>query len=439
MLCLFLYYMADKVETGDKVKITYDNYKVEGVLMPRVGLMSKDITVIKLDNGYNIGINNSRISEVKLIEKYKPHHDKKDPLKNNSKLPNVTILSFGGTISSRIDYRTGGVHADYKGEDFIQMEPKLKDVANLKAKHVMSIMSEDASWSDWKKIASEIYDEIQKKDVSGVVCTVGTDTMHYISAVVSFFLKSLNKPVIFTAAQRSIDRGSSDAFMNLKCAITAAAKLDVSEVMTCMHGTTNDDYCLLIRGTKVKKMHTSRRDAFRPINEKPIAKIYADGNIELINNNYNKRNGCKNELDLKFNDKVALILVYPGQDKGIIDYYVNKGYKGIVIAGTGLGHVPNNSNSLIPGIKDAIKKGIPVVITAQTIYGRTHPHVYTNLRKLSIESGCIYAEDMLSEVAYVKLGYVLGHVNKMEDISKMMKINMHGEINYRHLVDDFLY
>jgi glutamyl-tRNA(Gln) amidotransferase subunit D len=187
-------------------------------------------------------------------------------------------------------------------------------------------------------------------------------------------------------------------------------------------------------------MHTSRRDAFRPINEKPFARVFSDGKIEVINTNYNKRNQRKLELDIKFQDKVALILAYPGQDIEIIDYYIKKGYKGIVIAATALGHVPvNGAGSLLPNIKKAVKSGVPIIIASQTLYGRTHPHVYTNLRKLSIESGCIFAEDMLPEVAYIKLGYVMGHVTKIEDVAKFMVENLHGEINLRHMSDDFLY
>ncbi|MFT4297710.1 MAG: Glu-tRNA(Gln) amidotransferase subunit GatD [Candidatus Woesearchaeota archaeon] len=435
--------MEDNIEKGDYVKIKYDAKEVEGILMPRAGIMSKDITVLKLDNGYNIGIKNSRIKKITLIEKYKLKAQKKSEIKQNQKLPNVSVLSFGGTISSKIDYRTGGVYADYTAEDFINMEPELRNIANIKAKHVLSIMSEDASWQEWKTIAESIYNELKDKNVNGIVCTVGTDTMHYITAAVSFFLKNLNKPVIFTAAQRSIDRASSDAFMNLKCAITAAAKFNAAEVMTCMHATINDDFCFLIRGTKVRKMHSSRRDAFRPINEKPFAKIYADGKTQEINSNYKKIEKHKSyepELDLKYNDKIALIMIHPGIDKDIIDYYISKGYKGIVLATTGMGHVPSNTkNNLMPSIQSAANKGIPIIIATQTIYGRTHPHVYTGLRKLSIESGCIFAEDMLPEVAYVKLGYVLGHTAKIQDIKKQMSENLRGEINSRHMSDEFLY
>ncbi|MCB9358831.1 Glu-tRNA(Gln) amidotransferase subunit GatD [Candidatus Woesearchaeota archaeon] len=431
------------VNTGDRIELEYNGKKLEGILMPRVELMSKDITVLKLDNGYNIGMRNSKIKNVKVIEKYSSKkEDKPKSISKNPRLPNVPILSFGGTISSKIDYRTGGVYADYTAEDFVEMEPALKSIANIEAKKILSIMSEDAAWKEWKLIAAAIHKEVSRDDVDGIVCTVGTDTMHYITAAISFFLKNLNKPVIFTASQRSIDRGSSDAFMNLKCAVNAAANFDGAVVATCMHGTTNDDYCLLIRGTKVRKMHTSRRDAFRPINEKALAKVYVDGKIEIINNKYQKKSevsGSKCILDAKYEDKVGLIMQHPGLDPEIIDFYISRGYKGLVIAATALGHVAVHGDiSLVDVLKKAVKKGIPVVIATQTIYGAVNPYVYTNLRKLSLEIGCIFVHDTLAETAYSKLGYVLAHAKDMDEVKEMMQSNLRGEINDRHLIEDFL-
>jgi glutamyl-tRNA(Gln) amidotransferase subunit D len=265
--------------------------------------------------------------------------------------------------------------------------------------------------------------------------------MHFTTAALSFFLKDLSKPVIFTAAQRSIDRGSSDAFMNLICSVAAAAKSDIAEVMTCMHGTTNDDYCILIRGSKVRKMHTSRRDAFRPVNELPLAKVYSDGKIEITNKNYNKRSDKKVTLENRFEDKTALIQIYPGMDPEIIDFYVKKGYKGIVISATALGHTPTEASplNLLPAIKKAIDKGVAVVIASQTLYGRVHPYVYTNLRKLSIDLSCIFVEDMLPETAYIKLGWVLSQTTKPEKIREAMLTNVAGEITERTENNTFLY
>jgi glutamyl-tRNA(Gln) amidotransferase subunit D len=208
-----------------------------------------------------------------------------------------------------------------------------------------------------------------------------------------------------------------------------------------MHATTNDDYCLLIKGAKVRKMHTSRRDAFRPINDLPIAKVYNNGKIEVINQNYNKRSRGDVKAETKFEEKVALITVYPGMNPKIIDFYINEGYKGIVLAATALGHVPTirKEYSLLPNIKKAIDKGLTVVIASQTIYGRVHPYVYTNLRKLSIELDCIFAEDMLPETAYVKLGFVLAKAKNKEEIKELFLKNIAGEITERSLPNTFLY
>ncbi|MBD3248499.1 Glu-tRNA(Gln) amidotransferase subunit GatD [Candidatus Woesearchaeota archaeon] len=416
-------------KTGDSVKVKTSDKEFEGILMPIPDILDKDVTVIKLDNGYNIGIDNKKIKKIELIKGYKkPSHSKKK-LKPKKGLPNITIISAGGTISSKVDYRTGGVYADYTAEDFTSMMPELADIANLKAKKIMSIMSEDMTPKEWRLLAIEIEKELDS-GADGVVVTQGTDTLHYTSAALSFLLKDLSKPVILTAAQRSIDRGSSDAFMNLICAVKAAAS-DIAEVSTCMHGTTNDDYCLLIKGTKARKMHTSRRDAFRPINDLPLAKIYEGGKIDVLDKDHKKRSDTKTKADTKFQEKIALLHVYPGMDPSLLDNY--KDYKGLVIAATGLGNIPQ---SLFNKIKEI---DMPIVIAPQTIYGRVHPLVYANLRELSIKLNCIFAEDMTPETAYAKLGYVLGHTSKIEEVKEQMQANISGEITKRSLEKTFLY
>ena len=418
-----------KPKAGDKVKIITDKEEFEGILMPRPELLEKGYTVVKLDNGYNIGIKDKKIKQIKLLKKYtqKKSASKKLPIKKG--LPTVSVISLGGTISSKIDYRTGGVYADYTAEDFVAMMPELAEVANLKAKKVMNIMSEDLTGKDYTKIAKIIEDELKQTD--GVVVTQGTDTLHFSTAAMSFMLNNLNKPVVFTAAQRSIDRGSSDAFMNLICAVNVAAQSDIAEVVTCLHGTTNDDYCIINKGAKVRKMHTSRRDAFRPVNDLPIAKVYADGKIEIVNKEYNKRSKKTINLKNKFEEDAGLIFTYPGIKPEVIDYYKN--YKGLVIAATGLGNIPAN---LFPKIE---KLKIPVVIAPQTIYGRVHPLVYAHLRELSIKLKCIFAEDMTPETAYIKLGWVLAQTTDPKKVKELMLTNITGEITERSLDKSFLY
>jgi glutamyl-tRNA(Gln) amidotransferase subunit D len=429
-------------EPGDKIKVTAKDGVFEGVLLPEPQLLKTDSLVLKLEQGYNIGIKHKKIEKVELLEQHKPNAPRKKEVIQNTDLPKVSLLSTGGTISSKVDYTTGGVTANYTAEDFIEMCPELSQFATFKASKIMSVLSEEMNFKDWQKIAELAAKELNT-DAKGIIITQGTDTLHYTTAALSFMLKNLNKPVIFTASQRSIDRGSTDAFMNLICATAAASKSDIAEVTTCLHGTTNDDYCILNRGTKVRKMHTSRRDAFRPVNELPLAKIFPDGNIEILNNNYKKTTDIKEGVlaDIKFEKKVALIKVHPGMDKDIVNYYIDKDYKGIVIEGTGFGNVPvaNDDTSLLPSILRAKEQNIPIVMTTQTIYGNTNPYVYTTMRRLAIEADCIFAKDMLPETALVKLGWVLGHTQNKEEVKEQILTNIAGEINENIDPSSFLF
>jgi len=424
-----------KIKVGDKIKLTKNKKSFEGILMPRIELGDKNSLVIKLDNGYNLGMRldgGIKINKIKTGHKIGKKRVKRvKKIIFDKKLPMISILGTGGTIASKVDYRTGGVYASFSPEDIVMQIPELKKIANIKAEEVMSIMSEDMTPDRWVRIAKEVTQDINA-GYRGIIITHGTDTLHYTAAALSFMLKDLPCPVALVGTQRSSDRGSSDVVMNIACAANFVTYSDVAEVCTVLHGTMEDDYCFVIRGTKSRKMHTSRRDAFRPINELPIAKIHwKDRRIEILNKNYRKRSKSKVKVDAKLNPKVALIKCYPGLNPEIFDYYIKKKYKGFVIEGTGLGHTPTlGKHSLLPKIEKAVKSGIPVVMTSQCLYGRTHPTIYHNLRELSTR-GVIFAEDMLPEVAYVKLMWVLGHTKKMEKIREMMLTNYTGEITKR--------
>jgi glutamyl-tRNA(Gln) amidotransferase subunit D len=298
-------------------------------------------------------------------------------------------------------------------------------------------MSEDFDPEDWISLAKHVAKELNSGK-KGVIVTHGTDTLHYTSAALSFFLRNLHKPVVLVGAQRSSDRGSSDAGMNLVCASHVAVS-NIGEVGICMHGSMSDRFCYFIRGTKVRKLHTTRRDAFRAVNEPPLAKIFPDGKIEIMNKKFRERKDKKVELDAKIDENVALVKVYPGSDPKVVDFYVKNGCKGFVIEGTGMGHVPTevSKRPWTTVIKKYSEEGIPFVITSQTIYGRVNPYVYTNLRKLFIESKAIPGEDMLAETAYVKLMWVLGKTKSYEKIREMIMTNYAGEITPRTEINTF--
>ena len=425
-----------KAAIGDRISVGGE----EGLLMPSPEITaSPDHIVLKLGNGYNIGLKYAGQAIRKLASREPKRRAKASAYGGESPArasqeKTISLLGAGGTIASRVDYTTGGVYADMTAGELVELVPELGEIANIQFETVLEKMSEDIAPGDWQLLAKEAAKALNKSD--GVVITHGTDTMHYTSAALSFMLDT-PKPLVLTGAQRSSDRGSTDSALNMICSAHTALS-DIAEVGICMHATFSDDYCYFLRGTKTRKMSSTVRPAFKPINDYPLAKIYPNGKIEPMAK-YKKRTSGKAKADTKFEEKVALLKAYPGSQPDIIDYYVKKDYKGLVIEATALGHVPTKSrNSWIPNIKSAVNSGIPIVVTTQCIYGTVNPNVYTNLRILFHEAGATPGYDMTSETAYVKLGWVLAHA-KDEKAKKLMTTNLKGELNPRLEPDMFLY
>ncbi len=415
-----------KANTGDCVKVVLTKKDYEGILLenPEPG-----IVLLKLDSGYNIGLNKKDILEIQVVKKFVEEKEE-IVIKRKEDKPNVAMIITGGTIAARLDSKTGGVDPLEKPEDLFKFYPSVFDKVNVvKVEVPFMKASEDMDFKDWQKIARTAEKLLNDPNIKGVIVTHGTDFLHYTSAALSFFLKDLNKPVVLTYSQRSIDRASSDANLNLQCAALAAIS-DMAEVMIVGHASSNDDFCYAMPGTKVRKLHTSKRDAFKVVNAKPFAKIFLDRMDKI--SDYNFRNKRKVKLDLNFEEKVALVKVYPGQNPEILDFYLKKKYKGVVLEMSGLGHVPTkrSRDGWTKKLKDVIEKDLVVCAVSQCIYGRVDPLVYSNGREL-LKTGVIYLEDMLSETALVKLGWVLGKTNKKEEVKKLMLENISRELNNR--------
>ncbi|MBR9701978.1 Glu-tRNA(Gln) amidotransferase subunit GatD [Candidatus Pacearchaeota archaeon] len=431
-----------KPNPGDKVEIHLAKQTYKGVLLES---SESGIVMLKLESGYNIGLNRKDILEIEVIGK--ASEEKEDvEIKKDADKPNIAMIITGGTIAARLNPRKGGVDWLDTPESLLKFYPGVFDKVNVvKVEVPFMKASEDMDFKDWQKLAKVAEKLLNDSSIQGIIITHGTDFLHYTSAALSFFLRDLNKPVILTYSQRSIDRASSDANLNLQCAALAAIS-DMAEVMIVGHANTNDDFCYAMPGTKVRKMHTSRRDAFKVVNAKPFAKIDSENVIKL--SDYRLRNKSNVKVDSKFEEEVALIKVYPGQDPHILDYYLKNKYKGIVLEMGGLGHVPTQRarHSWIKKLKEVQKKslaasedskesseGMIVCAVSQTIYGRLDPLVYSNGREI-MGTGVIYLEDMLAETALVKLGWVLGHKewsSTKDKVKEKMLKNFSHEVNDR--------
>ena len=407
---------------GDRIKIQTKSRTWEGHVLES---HDSEIILLKLSSGYNIGIRENEIIDAKILEKSKPIEKSEIKSEIKSNLPNVAIIITGGTISSRLDPKSGGVTPTDK-EAILNIVPDIKNICNPIIISPFMKLSEDMDPKDWKEIAEICEKYLNDKSISGIIVTHGTDTLHYTSAALSFFIKKLNKPIALTYSQRSIDRASTDAVLNLICSAKYATS-DIAEIALVGHKDTNDDVCIAMPGTKVLKLNSSQRNAFKVINDTPIAEITKD-KIEILRE-FNARDNLKiAKLDTKFENKVTLIKIHPGQDPSILEYYEQQGYKGIILETTGLGHVPGKTSmtNWIPKIKKAIQNGMIICATPQTIYGRLNPNVYSSGRDLQ-KTGIIFLDDMLSEVALVKLGWVLGH--KKWNVKEKMLENISNEFN----------
>lgn len=417
-----------QVSIGDSIVIETDKAIYEGILMPRYEFADDQHIVIKLKNGYNIGINIKRIKNI--IKKSEKEElipiTQLPPISIDRNLPKVSIVSTGGTIASRIDYRTGGVHPALSASDLYNAIPELSKYAQINTEILFNLYSENIEASHWKAMAIKIAEKI-KEGFQGVVITHGTDTMGYTSAALSFALINLPIPVAIVGSQRSSDRPSSDAALNLIGGVVLAAKAPFSGVYVVMHSSMNDDILAVHLGTRVRKNHTSRRDAFESIDISPVAYI-KNGNVEKVLNNLPMRKeDCNYQPRANFDNRVALLKFYPNFDPSIIEYLIDRGYKGIVLEGTGLGHV---SNKCYPALKKAIDNGLLVMMTSQCIWGRVRMTVYETGRDL-LKIGVIPLEGMLPETALVKAMWVLANTNNQEDAKKLMLMNLVGEYAQR--------
>jgi len=412
------------IDVGDVVRVEKPEVTYEGMVLDRADDADDRHIVLKLENGYNIGVEISD-ARIELLEKGSEPRIELPPVEatEDPELPHVSIISTGGTVASIIDYRTGAVHPAFTADDLLRANPELLDIANIRGRAVFNILSENMKPEYWVETARAVYSEI-KEGADGVVVAHGTDTMHYTSAALSFMLRT-PVPVVFTGAQRSSDRPSSDASLNIQCSVRAATS-EIAEVTVCMHATMDDLSCHLHRGVKVRKMHTSRRDTFRSINALPLAEVTPDA-IKMLEENYRKRDSDELELMDRVEEKVAFIKSYPGIAPDIIKWHLDEGYRGIVIEGTGLGHCPD---TLIPALREARDIGVPVAMTSQCLNGRVNMNVYSTGRRL-LQAGVIPCDDMLPEVAYVKMCWVLGQTDDPETAGEMMRENIAGEINER--------
>ncbi|MGM5480820.1 MAG: Glu-tRNA(Gln) amidotransferase subunit GatD [Nanobdellota archaeon] len=425
------------IPDNSRVHITTQHASYEGILLPS----ESDFIVLKLDSGYNVGINQKHIKEAKLLEK-KPVSEVPEAAKKeqDESLPKLSIIHTGGTIASKVDYETGGVVARFSPEELLELFPELGDIARIDSKLLGNMHSDDFNFSHFNTIASEIHRQA-KEGQKRFIVTSGTDFLHYLSAALSFMLKDLPVGVLVVGSQRSSDRGSSDAAMNLICAAQFLSTTEFHGAGVCMHESTEDNSCLILPGTNARKMHSSRRDAFKPINTTAYAKVnYENRSVELLRELPTKRSSSM-PSKIEFigkpgnEDKLKIGMIYSRPHMHAQEFDIYKDYDALVLVGSGLGHFPvsktegtgpdNTKNH--EKITELVKK-MPVVMATQTIYGRVHLNVYSPARKIKDAGVTGHLSTMTPETAYIKIAWLVSNKNK-EQAENLFMTNMVGELD----------
>jgi glutamyl-tRNA(Gln) amidotransferase subunit D len=386
---------------------------------------------IKLNSGYNEGVLLKNIKSWKVLKKPQVTQKKTFILESN---PEILILHTGGTIASKVDYSTGAVNSLVTPDEILALYPELKESRRIGSELISNMPSDDLNFSHYNIMAKKIELSIKKyPKLKGIILTHGTDTMHYTSAALSFALQNLPVPVLLVGSQRSSDRPSSDAASNLLNAVFFIEKHpEFKEVMICMHSSMNDPDCFILRGTNARKMHSSKRDAFKPINSSPIATINFESKKIVLNQKPIINNGEFNIL--LFNEKLKIGWVKSRPGMVAEEFSVYKNFDALVLEGTGLGHFPisefdkaTKQNSLIFKSLLELSKSVVLLMTTQTIFGRVNLNVYSPARKLK-ELGVLGHNSAISpETAYIKLAWLLSNFKKSE-IKSLYDKDFAGEV-----------
>jgi glutamyl-tRNA(Gln) amidotransferase subunit D len=407
----------------------------EGLILPRSETSDELHIVLKLGVGYNIGIRHDTIMSLERIGYREAHYQIPErEFPTDPAHPDVKLLGTGGTIASRLDYRTGAVIPAFSPGELYGSVPELADICNLQTEKLFGVFSENMGPEQYIILAEKVGEAI-REGYDGIMIGHGTDTMHHTSAVLGFMVQRPPVPIIMVGSQRSSDRPSSDAAQNLINAAYAAGHGPIAEVLVCMFGPTSDVYNLLHRGTRVRKMHSSVRSTFRTLGDIPVAMV-EKGKLTPLHDEWAPRRDDRDvTVQAAFDERVTLLYYYPGMQPDIVDALVDCGYRGIVIAGTGLGHV----NRLIyPALERATRAGVHLYMTLQTLWGFVQMQVYETGREI-LELGVVPLANMLPEVAYVKLGWALGvHPSDPTAVRDLMTTTIAGEMTEREPHDGYL-
>ena len=292
----------------------------------------------------------------------------------------ILMLGTGGTIAC-IPSENGLIPA-LDGETLVSLVPELAGLCHIDYKQILNLDSSNISPKHWRLMANALAENYDACD--GFVITHGTDTMAYSAAALSQMISGCKKPVVFTGAQLPITADGTDAKDNVLHAFLVATSQ--AQGVCLAFGN------VVIHGLYAKKMYSENFNGFCSINCEPMATI----SEHTLNWHTYEGAGVDGEsfaVNTKLEEKVAVIKLTPGLAPDILDYYLDRGYKGVILESFGAGGVPNDENNWLPAVERLIKNGVRVVCATQCIYDGANLSVYpigTLAKKLGAESAGLH-------------------------------------------------
>ena len=403
-------------------RLKYKGEDLEGIVV----VEDESYMTLKLPSGYNVVVSKKYISNIKREEINKECQENMSlqisrEERTESNKMKIALLHTGGTIASKVDYRTGAVSSKYKAEELLSLYPEFEYMARISAKTVTNIFSEDMNFEEYNKILEEI-DLSIKSGADAIIIAHGTDTIHYTSCALFYGCLNLPIPILLVGAQRSSDRASSDAFSNLKAAISFLKSQHGSErkfrrVGICMHKNLSDEDFLILDGINVKKLHSTRRDAFKQINYSSYAEVTDSGDVKVLRGDLETLKPSKTFSYITYNTKLkgGFFKAHPNMFEEELESL--RVYDFLILEGTGVGNISAHKNNLekdnlfLKELKKLVRN-TKVIASTQTTFGEVSLDIYSRGRDLQ-SSGIIgNRHNLSSETLFMRTAFCLSQSEK---------------------------
>lgn len=335
----------------------------------------------------------------------------------------ILLIYTGGTIGMVKDFETGALKA-FNFDELLHNIPELKLL-----EHKIDTLSFDRPIDSsnmkpafWLQIAEMIEENYEKYD--GFVVLHGSDTMSYSASALSFMFENLGKPVIFTGSQLPIGDLRTDAKENLITSIQIAGLREHGRPVITEVGLYFE--YKLYRANRTTKINAEHFQAFASLNYPPLVEsgVHLEVNRSAL---WKTHRRGKMRLHRELNDDIALVKVFPGINRSVMEHIFSKeDVKGIILETYGSGNAPTEE-WFVSLLKTAISRGVVVVNVTQCIGGSVNMGQYetsSQLKKIGVVSG----KDITTEAAIAKLMYLLAKDLSPKVFKTIFETSLRGEM-----------